>query len=94
MAARAEELGAYLFSDFETIDRHWEARLEERLLGFYESLDEDEEELARVAILGRCGDLWFVATCLVDGQGEVQDLLGTRSFGAYAEADRAYRGLR
>ncbi len=93
-AARSGDLAVHVFGEIESIDRHWQARREERFLGLYESLDEDDAELARVAILGRMEGHWFAATCLVDGEGEAQDLLGSRVFAGYAQADRAYRGLR
>ncbi len=93
-AAATGEIGAHFFSDFESIDLHWAARREERYLGLYESLDEDDGELARVAVLGRIEGQWFAATCLVDGEGDVQDLIGRRHFGSYEEADQAYRALR
>jgi len=92
-AAATGQLAAQIFTDVEGVDQHWQARREERLLGFYESLDEDDGELARVAILGRIGGQWFAATCLVDGEGEVQDLLGSRVFADYAQADLTYRRL-
>jgi len=93
-AARTGEFGAQIFGDIESTDRHWQARREERFLSFYESLDEDDGELARVAILGRMERRWFAATCLVDGEGEVQDLLGSRVFTDHAAAEMAYRRLR
>lgn len=93
-AAATGHIAAHMFSDCEGIDLHWATRREERYLGLYESLDEDDGELARVAILGWIDGQWFAATCLVDGEGDVQDLIGRRPFGSYAEADRAYRALR
>lgn len=93
-AAATGQIAAHLFTDIESVDHHWQARREERLLGFYESLDEDDVELARVAILGRIGGHWFAGTCLVDGEGEVQDLLGRQLCADYAQADRIYRRLR
>jgi hypothetical protein len=93
-AANTGQLAAQIFGEIESIDRHWLARREERFLGIYESLDEDEAELARVAILGRIDGHWFAGTCLVDGEGAVQDLLGSRVFADHREAGRAYRRLR
>ncbi len=77
-AAASGHTAAHFFSGFESVDLHWAARREERYLGLYESLDEDDDELARVAILGRIDSQWFAATCLVDGEGDVQDLIGRR----------------
>lgn len=93
-AAATGRMAAHFFSDCEEIDQHWVARREERYLGLYESLDGDDIELARVAILGRIDGQWFAATCLVDGEGDVQDLIGRRQFGSYEDADQVYRALR
>ncbi len=88
------QIAAHVFEDFERLDRHWAARLEERYLGLYESLDEDDIELARVAIVGRIGGQWFTAVCLVDGEGDVHDLLGRRTFEDRDEANRIWRSGR
>ncbi len=93
-AAATGQIAACTFGDFDDVDLHWAARREERYLGLYESLDEDDGELARVAILGRIEGQWFVATCLVDGEGGIQDLIGRRPFGSYQAADQAYRALK
>lgn len=93
-AAATGQITAHIFQDFESIDLHWAARREERYLGLYDSLDEDDGELARVAILGCIAGKWFAATCLVDGEGAVQDLIGRRDFGDFEDADRTYRALR
>ncbi|SNS88320.1 hypothetical protein SAMN06295912_12137 [Sphingomonas laterariae] len=53
----------------EYADFHWESRFNERALGPYDSLDEEDGELDRVAIIGWLANRWFVATCLVDGNG-------------------------
>ncbi|HKY82289.1 MAG TPA: hypothetical protein VJM09_12560 [Sphingobium sp.] len=59
----------------EEVDFLWEARQAERWLGGWEGCDEDEE-LDRIAIMGRLGGAWFNAIVLVDGEGRVQGLLG------------------
>jgi len=68
VAIAAHFLGA------EWADFHWDSRVAERHLGAYESVDHEESELDRVAIMGRLQGTWFVATCLVDGNGGVHEL--------------------
>ena len=69
---------AGLFLEAERADFYWESRIEERHLGRYEPLidDEDEDglELERIAIIGMLGGAWFVATCIADGDGAVRDI--------------------
>jgi hypothetical protein len=78
----------------EACDFLWEARLEERYLGQHIDLDfgaEDEEaELARVAILSLLGGRWHVAACLVDGEGNAVDLLWKQSFDDISAANIAF----
>jgi len=62
------------FLSAELADFHWESRISERRLGAFESADEDEIDLDRIAIVGQLKGSWFVATCLVDGEGAVHDL--------------------
>ena len=94
------EFGAILTDQIleaEAADYLWEARLKERYLGQHVDVgfcdDEDEMELARVAILSLLGGRWHTASCLVDGEGLAVDLLWKRSFdsreAAAAEFDRA-----
>lgn len=79
------------FLDAERADFYWEARISERHLGRYDSLDDDEDRaLERVAIIGRLDGRCYVATCIVDGDGAVQDLLGVRLFDSAADAERAF----
>lgn len=87
-------LAVHRFADFELAEELWAARSAERFLGLYESLDEDDIELARVAVIGRIGADWFAGTVLVDGEGGVHDVLGQRTFGRCEEAERAWRALR
>lgn len=91
------EVGAVAarFVDAERADFHWAARISERHLGHYESLDDDEDrEFERVAIIDRLNGRWYVATCIVDGDGAVQDLIGLRSFGSAVHAARAFEDVR
>ena len=77
----------------EEVDFHWDARVQERWLGAYHSLDEEDFELDRVAIFGRLDGAWFVAVCIVDGDGSAHGLAGCRSCGSRAEAEAGYAAL-
>ena len=72
----------------------WDARVKERYLGQHFDvglgIDEDEIELARIAILSFLGGHWHVGSCLVDGDGRPVDLLWKRSFDDLDEADAAF----
>ena len=78
----------------EAADFLWEARVRERYLGqdldVGLGLDDEETELARVAILSFLGGRWHVAACLVDGEGRAADLLWKRSFDGPDEREAAF----
>jgi hypothetical protein len=80
---------AQQFLAAEEMDFRWDARGEERWLGSYESIDGDDLVLDRVAICGRLDGDWFMATMIVDGDGEAQGMLGCRSFRSVNAARRA-----
>jgi hypothetical protein len=82
------------FLDAEAVDFHWNARSRERWLGAYESLDEEDIELDRVAIMGLLGDAWFVAICIVDGEGKPHAISGCRTFGQRLDAEIALSTAR
>lgn len=82
------------FLEAEAVDFHWDARTRERWLGVYESLDEDEIDLDRVAIMGSLGGAWFVATCIVDGEGHAHAMSGCRTFGRRQDAEIALSRAR
>ena len=95
-ALRAE-FGAVLAArimEAEAADFLWDARVKERYLGQHLDVGlghEDEEmELARIAVLSFLGDRWHVAACLVDGDGMAVDLLWKRSFDEQDEAQAAF----
>ncbi len=81
---------AQRFMDAEEVDFHWDARIDERWLGAYESLEESEIELDRIAILGRLDGEYFVATMIVDGQGNAQGMMGRRAFESERLARQAF----
>jgi hypothetical protein len=80
-----EEL-ADRFLAAEEADFHWDARVEERWIGAYETPDDEEFELDRIAICGRLDGKWFCATMLVDGDGRAHGMMGCRLFRSLARA--------
>lgn len=81
------------FLDAELADFHWQSRMMERHLGRYEgAIDDDDHglELERIAILGVLKGAWFVATCIVDGDGAVHDIIGLRLMESEAPARAAF----
>jgi hypothetical protein len=86
----AGEALAQRFLEAEEVDFHWDARAQERWIGAYESDDEDDFELDRVAIYGRLDGKWFVAVMIVDGDGNAHGMMGKRTFGRGREARAAF----
>lgn len=80
-----EEL-AHRFLAAEEADFCWDARVEERWIGAYETPDDEEFELDRIAICGRLDGKWFCATMLVDGEGQAHGMMGCRLFRSLARA--------
>ncbi len=85
---------AQRFLDAEQSDFLWDARVLERWLGSYEGLDDDDDQLNRVAIFGRLDGLWFAGVSIVDGDGNAQGLIARRSFEHEEEALEAYAMMR
>jgi hypothetical protein len=86
----AGEALAQRFMEAEESDFLWDARVSEQWLGAYESIDEEEFELDRVAIIGRLDGRWFVAVSIVDGDGNAHGLMGRRSFRSECQAREAF----
>lgn len=87
----AGEALARRFLAAEEADFRWDARLRERWIGAYESAEEDEGvELDRVRILGHLAGKWFVATMIVDGDGQAHGMLGNREFDSEELARQAF----
>lgn len=82
----AGEALAPRFLEAEEADFHWDARLEERWLGTYESFDGEDVELDRIACLGPLDGKWFCATMLVDGDGQAHEMMGCRTFRSLVQA--------
>jgi hypothetical protein len=88
---RAESVAiASHFLGAEWAEFHWDSRVAERHLGAYESIDDEDCELDRVAIMGRLQGIWFIATCLVDGNGAVHELNNLQLMPSEAEAEWAF----
>jgi len=85
----AGEALAHRFLEAEESDFLWEARLEERWLGSYASIDDDDLELDRIAICGRCDGRWFASVMLVDGNGMPHGMLGRRFCRSRKQAQEA-----
>ena len=74
----AGEALAHKFLEAEESDFLWDARIEERWLGSYESIDDDDLELDRIAICGRLDGRWFASVMLVDGDGMARGTMEKR----------------
>ena len=74
----------------EAADFLWDARVKERYLGQHLVLEDDAEELSRVAILSVLAGSWHAGVSLVDGEGRPVDLLWKRSFDSRDEAEAAF----
>jgi len=77
----------------EEVDFHWDARVQERWLGAYQAIEDEGLELDRVAVLGRLDGSWFVAVCIVDGDGQAHGLAGCRHCESKVEAEDSYAAL-
>ncbi|MDE8652173.1 hypothetical protein [Novosphingobium album (ex Liu et al. 2023)] len=77
---------AHRFLEAEEADFRWDARVEERWIGAYESTDNEDFELDRIAICGRLDGKWFCATMLVDGDGQAHGMMGCRQFRSMVRA--------
>ena len=82
----AGEALAHRFLEAEETDFRWDARVEERWIGAYDSDDDEDFELDRIAICGRLDGKWFCATMLVDGDGQAHGMMGCRTFRSLVRA--------
>lgn len=80
---------AHHFLTAEEADFHWEARVEERWIGGFDRIDEEDFELDRIAICGWLDGECFCATMLVDGDGKPHGMMGCRTFGSMIGAREA-----
>ena len=86
----AGEALAHRFLEAEESDFLWDARVQERWIGAYESTDNDEIDLDRVRIFGCLDGKWYVATMIVDGDGNPHGVMGKREFGRRNQALGAF----
>ena len=86
----AGEALARRFLEAEESEFRWDARIEERWLGFYDCPIDADIELDRVACLGRLDGRWFMSVMLVDGEGNTHGMLGCREFRRADQARRAW----
>jgi hypothetical protein len=99
-ALRAE-LGGVLAErilEAEAADFLWESRVRERYLGQHIDCIADVESMAgdvsRVVILSVLDGKFYAGVCLVDGEGAAFDLLWTRTFESFDEAEYAFLHAR
>lgn len=85
---------AHRFLDAEETDFLWDRRLQERWIGSFESVDDDDVELDRIAICGRLDGGWFAAALLVDGDGMPHATIGKRFCGSLGAARTAMTDAR
>jgi hypothetical protein len=94
LEALKAQFGAIVASrilEAEAADFHWQARVRERYVGQY--LDDvfgHGEELSRIAILSDLDGHWHAGVCLVDSDGEVEELLWLRTFLQREEAEATF----
>ncbi|SFO41697.1 hypothetical protein [Sphingomonas sp. OK281] len=81
---------AHRYFDAEPSDFHWQARVQERWIGTYESADDHGLELYCVRILGTFNGVLFVAVMIVDGDGNAHDMTGKQAFRRANDARRAF----
>ena len=86
----AGEALAHRFLEAEGADFHWEARIQERWIGAYDSPFDDEIELDRIRILGRLEGVWFVAMMIVDGDGNPHGMMSKHAFADVGAARKAF----
>lgn len=85
----AGEALAQRFLDAEETDFLWDARIEERWIGSYESIYDEDLELDRIAICGQLDGRWFASVMLVDGDGMAHGTMGKRYCGSRRSAHEA-----
>ncbi len=90
----AGEALAEIFLAAEDTDFHWDARVSERFLSAYHSLDEEEFDLDRVAIVGRLDGIWFTAIIIVDGEGQPHGTIARSAFRSEKAAREAWAHAR
>ena len=80
--------------DAEAADFYWTARMCERHLGSFELFDGEDFDLERIVVIGVLAGRWYVATCIVDGDGAVHFMTKCRQLGSEDQARRAFENAR
>ena len=78
----------------EKAEFHWESRLQERYLGQHFTMDEDDLDLSRIAVLSFVAGRWHAGICIVDGDGCATEMLWIRSFDEHQDAQDAFARAR
>jgi hypothetical protein len=65
----------------------------ERHLGCFEVIEEAAGELERRAIIGCPAGRWYLALAIVDGDGDIHELIGLRQLASAWDAYGAYADL-
>jgi len=88
----AEEFGSDIdrIINAELADFIWESRFVERDLGVWEGFDDGDESGEMVQIIGYFRSHYIVATCIVDGNRQVQMMLKQRQFDTFEDAEQAF----
>ena len=90
----AGEALAHRFLDAEEVEFTWDARVQERWIGSYDGDQYDDDggyiSLDRIAVMGAIGAGYFVATLIVDGDGNAHGMLGKRAFVSERAAREAF----
>lgn len=87
------EFGAILADriiEAEAVNFLWDGRIRESYLGQHVADLADEEmseDVSRIAVLSSIGGRWYVAMCLVDGEGDAIDMLWKREFQSRPDAE-------
>ncbi len=76
--------------DAEAADFAWDSRFAERNCGAWEGFDDDEDSGEIVRIIGYFRSRYVVATCIVDGNRQVQMMLKQRHFDTVEDAEQAF----
>ncbi|MGE5562426.1 MAG: hypothetical protein ACM3ZV_03870 [Bacillota bacterium] len=99
-ALRAElgTLAAERIFEAEAADFLWDSRVREHYLGQHsDALSDDENgwsEVSRIAVLSLVGRRWYVAICLVDGDGMAAGIVWKLPYASLEEAQFAFMHAR
>ncbi len=78
------------FIEAEAADFAWEGRFAERNLGRTDGYEDDDEITDVVKIIGYFRSRYYVATCLVDAERRVHQMLRQRHYNSIESAEEAF----